>query len=308
MKRSNIAFFFGSLIFFIMQKTIALPYVEGDSAVIPFSALYQNSWGGENTRLKTNIFDKNKDFILPLQVNESDSFVFPTLRKTHVCSPYGIRSGRMHTGMDIKQNLGDSIVAAWGGIVRMANKNYYAYGGTVVIRHYNGLETIYAHLSGIYVVENQVVTAGKLIGFAGRTGRATTEHLHFETRFLYEHFDPRTIIDFNTFALNADTLYIKKGKFSGSFSFSPEFEEMEDQISDSTIVMENLEEMEDQPVKKTNIAVKTPSQPSFYIIKKGDTLSSISKTYKININTLCKINNITQESILQIGQKLKLEY
>jgi len=249
--------------------------------------------------LKSNIFDKNRDYILPLQI-EGSNFVFPTARKTHVCSPYGIRSGRMHTGMDVKQALGDSIVAAWDGVVRMANKNYYGYGGTIVIRHFNGLETLYAHLSSIEVKENQVVRAGELIGFAGRTGRATTEHLHFETRFLYEYFDPRTIIDFNTFSLKTDTLFIRKGKFSGSLQFTPDVEHEEEQLSDSTIITENLEKIE-----KTE--AKPSIQPSYHIVKKGDTLYSIAKTNKIDIKYLCQINNITQESILQIGQKLKLK-
>jgi len=286
----------------IVQKINALTLIEKDSVVIPFSALYQNSWGGENTRLKTNIFDKSRDYILPLQI-DSSNFVFPTVRKMHVCSHFGMRSGRMHTGMDIKQNLGDTIVAAWDGIVRMATKNYYGYGGTIVIRHSNGLETLYAHLSGIEVKENQAVKAGELIGFAGRTGRATTEHLHFETRFLYEYFDPRIIIDFNTFSLKADTLYIRKGKFSGSLHFTPDVEKEEEQLSDSVIITENLEDMEKVEKREEKPIVK----PSFYIVKKGDTLYSIAKNNKIDIKYLCKINNITQESVLQIGQKLKLE-
>jgi murein DD-endopeptidase MepM/ murein hydrolase activator NlpD len=299
MKRGNILLLYIIFLLVIVQKTSALTLTEGDSVAIPFSVLYQNSWGGEHTRLKTNIFDKSRDYILPLQL-DSGNFVFPTVRKTHVCSPYGIRSGRMHTGMDIKQNLGDSIVAAWTGIVRMANRNYYGYGGTVVIRHTNGLETIYAHLSDIEVKENQVVKAGELIGFAGRTGRATTDHLHFETRFLYEYFDPRTIIDFNTFSLKADTLFIRKGKFSGSFFIHSE----EEQLSDSTVITENLEG--EKEVKK--IEAPPPVQsPTEYIVTKGDTLYSIAKTNKISIDYLCRINNITQESILQIGQKLKLK-
>ena len=302
MRKNNILLLQMVFLFVIIQKTSALTLTEGDSVAIPFSALYQNSWGGESTRLKSNIFDKSRDYILPLQI-DGNNFVFPTVRKTHVCSPYGIRSSRMHTGMDVKQALGDSIVAAWDGIVRMANKNYYGYGGTIVIRHFNGLETLYAHLSSIEVKENQTVKAGELIGFAGRTGRATTEHLHFETRFLYEYFDPRTIIDFNTFSLKADTLYVRKGKFSGSSQFASDVENEENQLSDSTIITENLEEIK----KMEKIEVKPHIQPAFYVVKKGDTLHSIAKINKIDIKYLCQINNITQESILQIGQKLKLK-
>ena len=308
MRRGYIVLFLGVAMFLITQKTKALPQAEADSVAVPFSALYQNSWGGENTRLRTNIFDRGQNYTLLLQTNDSDIFVFPTVRKTYVCSPYGIRSGRQHTGMDIKQNLGDSIVAAWGGIVRMTNKNYYGYGGTVVIRHLNGLETIYAHLSGIEVKENQVVTAGELIGYAGRTGRATTEHLHFETRFLYEHFDPRTIIDFDNFSLKTDTLYIRKGKFSNNPLFNPILENIAEEYPDSVVIEENLDREEDNPPEEKPKTVETrPQQAAFYIVKKGDTLYSIAKATKTTIDYLCKINNITQESILQIGQKLKLK-
>jgi len=293
------------LLFFAMQKSMAVSFAENDTILIPCNDLYQNSWGGVNTRLKTNILNKTQEYILPLQV-DSNEFVFPTVRKTHVCSPYGMRSGRMHTGMDIKQSPGDSIVAAWDGVVRMANKNYYAYGGTVVIRHHNGLETLYAHLSKIYVLENQTVKAGELIGLAGRTGRATTEHLHFETRSLYEYFDPRTIIDFNTFSLKTDTLYIVKGKFSSNLLENIP-ENTDEQLSDSEIVADNSQEENDPSIQeKTNTNTIISPQTEFYIVKKGDTLYSISKKYNVSINVLCRINNITQESVLQIGQKLKL--
>jgi len=295
------------MLLFITQKSMAVPFAENDTVLIPCNDLYQNSWGGANTRPRTNMLNKNQNYILPLQINDSDNFVFPTVHKTYVCSPYGIRSGRMHTGMDIKQQLGDSIVAAWDGVVRMANKSYYAYGGTVVIRHYNGLETLYAHLSKIYVNENQTIKAGELIGYAGRTGRATTEHLHFETRFLYEYFDPRLIIDFNTFALKTDTLYIVRGKFLSNLLDDID-NNIDEQLFDSEIIADNSEEESHSSVQeKTNINTINAQQAAFYTVKKGDTLYSISKRYNVSINVICKLNNITQESILQIGQKLKLK-
>ncbi|MDR1181980.1 MAG: peptidoglycan DD-metalloendopeptidase family protein [Bacteroidales bacterium] len=303
------------LVFFVSQelKALSLQTIgdELDTILIPSSYLYQNTWGGENTRLRTNLLSASQNYVLPLQKGEGeeDIFVFPCVNKTYVCSFYGIRNGRMHTGMDIKQNLGDSIVAAWDGIVRMAQKNYYAYGGTVVIRHPNGLETLYAHLSKINVTENQPVKAGELIGHAGRTGRATTEHLHFETRFLYEHFDPQIIIDFKTFSLNSDTLYISKGKFFNKSPLMQDFMEIEDVDSLNVTNLANHSlEQENQPVQE--IIVETPKKPALqdtYIIKKGDTLYAIAKRYKVEINDLCLLNNINQKSILQIGQRLKLK-
>ena len=282
-----------------------------DTILIPSAEIYKHTWGGSNTRLKTDLLDKQSNYCLPLQLEGDSKFVFPCVNKTYICSPYGMRSGKMHTGMDIKQNLGDSIVAAWDGVVRMASKSYYGYGGTIVIRHANGLETLYSHLSALDVEENQTVKAGDLIGRAGRTGRATTEHLHFETRFLYEHFDPRTIIDFNTFSLSADTLYVQKGKFRASNialveditstdSNSIASDSLSMLLQDTNVVKTSTpEQKETEPPMKMN--------PQIYIVKKGDTLYSISKKYNMSVHDLCKLNNLTNETILNIGQELKIE-
>jgi murein DD-endopeptidase MepM/ murein hydrolase activator NlpD len=302
------------LMFFISQELKALSLYtiqnESDTNLIPFSSLYENTWGGENTRLRTNLLNTDKDYVLPLQIEGENVFVFPCVNKTYICSSYGMRSGRMHTGMDIKQKTGDSIVSAWDGVVRMAKKSYYAYGGTVVIRHANGLETLYAHLSDIDVEENQIVRAGELIGRAGRTGRATTEHLHFETRFLYEHFNPQTIIDFNDFSLTADTLYVSNGKFSTSSFPLQNIIHLEETISiDTTSIANDVAEKENQATQETVVekAKEQSSQQKTHTVQKGDTLYSISQRYKIKINDICQINSITRESILHIGQKLKLK-
>jgi murein DD-endopeptidase MepM/ murein hydrolase activator NlpD len=276
------------LLFFVSQELRASSLFVikkgSDTIFIPSASLYEDTWGGENTRLRTNLLDIHQNYILPLQTEGENMFVFPCINKTYVCSFYGMRNGRMHTGMDIKQKLGDSIIAAWDGIVRMAQKNYYAYGNIVVIRHSNGLETLYAHLSDIHVKENQAVKAGELIGCAGKTGRATTEHLHFETRFLYEHFDPQTIIDFNTFSLYSDTLYVSNGKFSN-----------QNFLTQDSLKTEEI------------ISFEIPSSQNIYIVKKGDTLYAIAKKYNIGINDICQLNNIEQKSMLYIGQKLKLK-
>jgi murein DD-endopeptidase MepM/ murein hydrolase activator NlpD len=298
------------LTFFVCQELTALSlltgYKELDTILIPFSSAYQNTWGDANTRLRTNLLNASQDYVLPLQKEEDNTFVFPCVNKTYVCSAYGIRNGRMHTGTDIKQKLGDSIVAAWDGIVRMAQKNYYAYGGTVVIRHPNGLETLYAHLSNINVTVNQAVKAGELIGYAGRTGRATTEHLHFETRFLYEHFNPQIIINFNTFSLNSDTLYVSNGKFSNKMPLDQDFIKVEESIS-----MNPIDTLEKEIYSiQTTTTVENPDKQikqDVYVIKKGDTLYAISQKYKIKMNDLCQMNDIHQESVLHIGQKLKLK-
>ncbi|MDR1879261.1 MAG: peptidoglycan DD-metalloendopeptidase family protein [Bacteroidales bacterium] len=308
-------------VFLPMNKVIASSSEVNQSTIdsllyIPSSDLYQHTWGGANTRLRTDLLNINSDYTLPLQSETESAFVFPCVNKPHVCSSYGMRNGRMHTGTDIKQNLGDSIVAAWDGVVRMANNNYYAYGGTVVIRHHNGLETLYAHLSDIVVSENQELKAGTLIGYAGRTGRATTEHLHFETRFLYEHFNPNTIIDFNTFSLKCDTLYVHKGKFTNTPPVvliagqdtveSPQTDSVERETTSEVAVTAPKEQLSSvQTVQQTQPS--SAKSYDIYTVKQGDTLYSIAKSRNMTVDELCKINNIRKDNVLQIGQKLKLK-
>lgn len=270
---------------------------------LPAQTFYTDIWSNENTRT-SYLFQKEKIYVIPLETNNTGNFVFPCSGK--VCSPYGIRNGRIHSGMDIKQNLGDSIVSAWDGVVRMARMGYYGYGGTVIIRHDNGLETMYAHLSRISVLPNQKVKAGQLIGKAGRTGRATTEHLHFETRFLYEHFNPKTIIDFDTKQLICDTLIVKNGKFYAADDLRKEEENIKTALADSlSSIQDSMQTTTLKPTTQTKPQQNT-YKPKYHIVKQGDTLSKIANKHHTSIKKLCEINKIKDTSILSLGQKIKL--
>lgn len=150
--------------------------------------------------------DSNTELI-DLSSLQTDEYAFP-LPNAKVISPYGGRR-RNHTGVDIKTFANDTIVAAFDGIVRMS-KRYAAYGNVIVIRHYNGLETIYSHNSKNFVKPGDKVKAGQAIALTGRTGRATTEHLHFETRINGEHFNPNLIFNFRTRELRRKCLICTK--------------------------------------------------------------------------------------------------
>lgn len=130
--------------------------------------------------------------IIDLSLIPDGDYAFP-LPNGNVISPYGGKR-RSHSGVDIKTCANDTIVAAFDGIVRMA-KSYAAYGNVIVIRHYNGLETIYSHNSKNFVQPGDRVKAGQPIALTGRTGRATTEHLHFETRINGQHFNPNIVFN-----------------------------------------------------------------------------------------------------------------
>lgn len=146
-------------------------------------------------RAKTEkLFDKCKELWIDFGQVTENSFAFP-LPNARILSQYGRRHNRPHTGIDIKTFPNDTIRAAFDGIIRIAGRTR-GYGNVVVIRHYNGLETVYGHSSKLLVKAGDKVKAGDPLSLEGRTGRATTEHLHFETRINGQPFDPNLIIDF----------------------------------------------------------------------------------------------------------------
>ncbi|WP_280750915.1 MULTISPECIES: M23 family metallopeptidase [unclassified Parabacteroides] len=155
------------------------------------------------------LFCNSDTEIIDLAFLSENDYAFP-LPGAKVISPYaGKRSS--HSGVDLKTCAHDTIVAAFDGVVRMAQP-YAAYGNVVVVRHYNGLETVYSHNSKNLVKSGDVVKAGYPVALTGRTGRATTEHLHFETRINGQHFNPSLVFDFTTKTLQPQNLLcIKKG-------------------------------------------------------------------------------------------------
>jgi murein DD-endopeptidase MepM/ murein hydrolase activator NlpD len=123
---------------------------------------------------------------------------------------YGWRWGRMHRGLDLFLRTGDSVVSAFNGVVRYARFNSSGFGNCVVVRHLNGLETVYGHLSKIIVSENQYVQAGEVVGLGGTTGRSNGPHLHFETRYKDFSIDPETYANVRTSELLSDTFILEK--------------------------------------------------------------------------------------------------
>lgn len=152
------------------------------------------------------LFAKGNHIYLHLDSLKDHEYAFP-LPGGKVISAYGTRGG--HSGTDIKTRAKDTIRAAFDGVVRMS-KPYYAYGNIVVIRHANGLETLYSHNFKNLVKTGDVVKAGQPIGLTGRTGRATTEHVHFETRINGQHFNPNLIFDLKERTLRKECIKCTK--------------------------------------------------------------------------------------------------
>ena len=196
-------------------------------------------------------------------------FHMPT-PSTKITSPFGPRWRRMHNGLDLKVNIGDTIVAAFDGKVRIVKYERRGYGKYVVIRHDNGLETVYGHLSKQLVDINQLVKAGEPIALGGNTGRSTGSHLHFETRFLGIPINPALMFDFEKQDIVADSYTFRKTKGTSGTARS-----------------------------------MASGEGLFYKVKKGDTLSKIASRQGTSIDKLCKLNRITRRTILRPGQVLR---
>jgi hypothetical protein len=207
------------------NNTINAHYSFRDSTasiLLSTNPVFLKNW--ENDHLfayKTmNFSDIGDTITLQLLNNDKDDFKLNWYGS--ISSSYGWRWGRKHEGLDIPLHTGDSVVSTFDGIVRYAKFTSSGYGNCIVIRHLNGLETLYGHLSKIEVSENQFVKSGKLIGLGGSTGRSTGPHLHFEIRLYDYSFNPAKIIDINNRKLiNSTMIFSKKELFTEHFYTEP---------------------------------------------------------------------------------------
>ncbi|MDD2595895.1 MAG: M23 family metallopeptidase [Bacteroidales bacterium] len=208
-------------------------------------------------------------------VDSTNSFCPPITGR--VRSGYKFRRTREHKGLDIPLNMGDTIRAAFDGVVRVAefSRNTGGYGNLVVIRHPNGLETYYGHLSKYIVDTSEIVKAGEIIGYGGNTGRSTGPHLHFETRYMGQPFDPERLIDFETGTLRDTIVTLQKHYFSIYSHYGQTDEES-----------------------------KAASDRIVHTIRSGDTLGSLAVKYGTTVSNICKLNGIKSTKLLRIGQRL----
>ena len=197
-----------------------------------------------------------------------------------VTSRFGWRKGRPHNGIDISLKTGDTVRAAFSGRVRYAKYNESGFGNLVIIRHYNGLETFYAHLSKHMVVPNQFINAGDPVGLGGNTGRSFGSHLHFEVRFFDIPINPERIIDFEKKELHDENLFVHSSLFKGSPAYGSSA------YSSSTST--------------------STSGATYHKVRSGDTLGHIASKYKTTVSRLCALNGIRQTTVLQIGQTIRV--
>lgn len=200
-----------------------------------------------------------------------------------VTSTFKYRGKRFHYGIDVDLETGDTLVSAFNGIVRYAQFNEGGFGNLIIIRHYNGLETYYAHLSKLLVSPNQEVKAGDAIGLGGNTGKSYGDHLHFEVRLYGNALDPETIIDFEKNELKKNNLLINGQMFT--------YNKSSKSYSSST----------------TSKSSSTDKNASIHKVTSGDSLYYIALKYGTTVDKLCKLNGIKKTDILHIGDKIKLK-
>lgn len=246
------------------------------------ATLYKNNWNSNQIKYPANTLPNKNDTVVITLLNTGDSpFVMPV--RGQILSKFGWRHRRMHTGTDIRLNSGDTVRCAFDGRVRLA-KRFSGYGNLVLVRHSNGLETIYAHLKAIKVKVNDTIKAGDLIGLGGRTGRATCNHLHFETRLFGEPFDSNKYIDYQTFALSADKVYYKNKQFET-----------------------DVTKLREKPAAENKLLLASGNGgASKHVIRKGDNLWTIAKKYNTTVKKLCAANKITAQKTLKVGSVLRI--
>lgn len=189
------------------------------------------------------------------------------LKDHHITSNFGQRGRRFHYGTDIRLNIGDSVFSVFDGIVRISKFNPGGYGNYVLVRHYNGLETIYGHLSKRLAKVGQHVKAGELIGYGGNTGRSSGPHLHFEVRYQGNAINPVSLYKFES-----DTL------LHTNFNLTP----------------------------KHYKYYKDLHRAVYHRIRSGDSLWKISRKYQVSVSKICRLNGINSRTVLRIGRRIRV--
>jgi len=261
--------------------------IDREYAANPYGDLY-GEWSNKYAHQQTSLPDT---FNINLR-----GFSMPTHSRT-ITSNFGARWGRQHKGLDIKVATGDTIYAAWSGKVRVVRYERGGYGNFIVIRHNNGLETIYGHLSKQLVRENEVVRSGQPIGLGGNTGRSTGSHLHFETRLCGVALNPAIMFDFRAQDVVGDNYLFRRSTYNRESSEANRLRGLYASSSSSE-------------VSRSASTSKSKSKSSkesakYHKVKRGETIYSIAKKRGVSVDAICRLNGIRSKSKIRAGQILR---
>jgi putative exported peptidase len=226
-------------------------------------------------------------------------FCMPTNSRV-VTSNFGSRWGRQHKGLDIKVYIGDTIRAAFSGKVRIVRYEPGGYGKYIVIRHPNGLETIYGHLSEQLVTENEVVRAGEIIGLGGNTGRSTGSHLHFETRLCGVALNPALMFDFRNQDVTGDFFVYNSSTYDEQ---SAEATRLRGKVGNGGYTRDLVQDGELGSYANKHSADK--GELLYHKVKAGETLSSIARQRGVTVEKICSLNHLNTNSHVRPGMILR---
>lgn len=228
-----------------------------------------NSFDNDMIHYPKTDFSKKTDTTILYLTDKSKGNFYVHPFDGEVTSRFGMRRNRYHYGTDVNLETGDSIYNVFDGVVRIT-KLSRSYGFVVVIRHLNGLETLYAHLSQINVSNDQLVKAGDIIGFGGNTGRSRGSHLHFEIRYLGAPINPEDIIDFQNFKLHSDVLLLN----AYHFRYQKDISKLK--------------------------------EAKYHKVKSGESLGTIARKYHTSVSKLKKLNNLRKSTLIRAGKKIRV--
>lgn len=261
------------------------PNFKFDTIHAPSSHLY-NKWDTMVIDPYREDLLANADTVDLILGDSNDCFFYPPCTN-NITSGFGYRRwGRgylkFHYGIDFGLKTGDKVYAAFDGIIRIA-KFSQSYGYVVVIRHYNGIETLYGHFSKLLVYTGQQVQAGDPIGLGGSTGWSTGSHLHLEVRYKGKPIDPSKIIAFDQKKLFCDTLHLNPEYFA--------------HLKQAKAMYQN---------GKNWGAYKPKKGVLYHKVRRGETIYKIAYKYRTTVNKICKLNRISKRTKLKPGRVIRV--
>lgn len=316
------------------RLTASYPSIS-ESYEIPAYSLYQRYWDTANLRSRMLEIPFSNDRLMLMLVQDANNPFAMPCQFNKIRTTYGeTKNGSFHPGIDLKTEPQTLVKSCFDGVVRMA-RNYGDYGLTVVVRHYNGLETVYAHLDKVCVKPNQLVKAGQVIGQTGTTGNTKECALHFETRFMNEYFDPELVIDFE----EEDILQNNMALMSRDFNILPLTEvgnwkpaaptpkaaapEIKPELTKENPTQEKAQpetstldldaaspEVSGAPAPQTQTQMQTEPQPSeavYHTVAAGENLYRISLKYNTTVDKILKLNDLKNADKIVEGQKIRVK-
>ncbi|MBB1538203.1 MAG: peptidoglycan DD-metalloendopeptidase family protein [Prevotella sp.] len=270
---------------------------ERENTHTPAAQIYGDEWDNRYAHRATELPDS---FVINLR-----HFCMPTPSRV-ITSDFGSRWGRQHKGLDIKVYIGDTIRSAFSGKVRIVRYEAKGYGNYIVIRHPNGLETIYGHLSKHLVTENQVVRAGEPIGLGGNTGRSTGSHLHFETRLCGVALNPALFFDFRNQDITGDHYVFLKDRYESDSQLAT----LErGKVNGGSYARDQVygevgRYNEKAEEAATQNAANAPERV-YYKVQNGETLASIAKKVGVSVDAICRLNGFRKDQRIKAGMIIR---